>query len=1222
VRETLTGLAILVIVALLAAIVAPHFIDWNGQRARIEAELGKIAGVPVRVDGDVSILLLPVPTLAAKAVTIGSADDDIAAVAEGLEARLDIGELLRGDVAISSLTLDRPLVTVDREAIDDDAERDLVVDPAALRRYSIAELRVTRGAVRFKDEASAPPAFQDIALTAEAVTLAGPFRGSGSVVVDGRPRTVRFNAGEMSREKIPLRLAIEDAAGGSRLEVDGAFHFVRGEDAKPRRFAGRFDGAGSIVAPQGDDSIPVLWRASGPIVATQRQLDFSSLSLSLGVAPAETSLRGEAFIDLRKNGPVRARLEARQIDLDALLGEGEPRRIAPLGLAGLMSGVVGRLADLNRLGEVDGRNVGEADIEFTSEAVILGGDRLSNVHLRLGGRANAIRIDTARADLPFGGAFSFDSDDSATTGEISGRLAMRVPEARLFAGWVTGARPQPAGPRSVELAGAVRIGEDGAVTIGDGAFVVDGVRFAGEAAYRPPVRPERPQGRIAARLATGRLSLESLAATMGGPEATDLPPIDVELAIEAIDYGGQSMEGVAMSVAAEGGRVDLRRMEIADLGGARISATGHRTAEGMELETRIEGDRLEAAVAAFERFSPNLLTRRLAAASSAFGPGAVDISIGSRWDQRSATSSTAVTVAGDLAGTRLAANGTWRGGATVEPSNLTILLEAADAVRLARQLGLPVDEAAANAPSGPAKLRFDAGGTIPTGFAITVRAEGVASSLDFDGVLTLASQTPLTGALTVGSYDVGRLAALAGLRTAFIAPGKPGRVTGRVLASTSKLTLTDMDTRFGEMAYGGEIAFDFLRGGSVKGQIRASEVDIAALLEIPFGDWPQAAPGETLPSRAFGPSERPVLNGDLWIEASQGRIRPDLVLSDPRFVLRFDKGFLAFEHVDARIAGGRITGDVTLRRVGDAVQASSSLKATDLDLERFGPPGLLARITGAVKASTIGASPKALVEALAGAGSFEIANLQAPGLDPGALQRVAASVERAGASSQAGRGAAGLEGLEPQLERELARAPLVLGSARIDLSIANGVARFAPVGAETRGALIAASGSLDLNEGVVNARLSMQTREPVGRSSIRPQAVLSWSGPLLSPTRRIDVGSLATAVTEEAIRIEQERSAIFEEDLKERAMFNRRLKADRAQIAFREAQIAAEREAERSRLEMERARLEAEAMRAYRAARGLPAERTPVAPISAPAAGGFSLGPALPPAAFQPPPAP
>ncbi len=72
-QTTLLGLAIALILALLAALVGPYFIDWNTYRPRFEAEASRLVGLPVRVGGAIDVRILPTPTLLLNGVEIGAA---------------------------------------------------------------------------------------------------------------------------------------------------------------------------------------------------------------------------------------------------------------------------------------------------------------------------------------------------------------------------------------------------------------------------------------------------------------------------------------------------------------------------------------------------------------------------------------------------------------------------------------------------------------------------------------------------------------------------------------------------------------------------------------------------------------------------------------------------------------------------------------------------------------------------------------------------------------------------------------------------------------------------------------------------------------------------------------------------------------------------------------------------------------------------------------------
>src|SRR3954447_25609806 len=71
VQTTLLGLAIAFIIALLAALVGPFFVDWNQFRPQFEAEASRVIGARVRVEGALDARLLPAPSLRLASVVVG-----------------------------------------------------------------------------------------------------------------------------------------------------------------------------------------------------------------------------------------------------------------------------------------------------------------------------------------------------------------------------------------------------------------------------------------------------------------------------------------------------------------------------------------------------------------------------------------------------------------------------------------------------------------------------------------------------------------------------------------------------------------------------------------------------------------------------------------------------------------------------------------------------------------------------------------------------------------------------------------------------------------------------------------------------------------------------------------------------------------------------------------------------------------------------------------------
>src|ERR1700723_3635574 len=105
VQTTLLGLAIAFILALIAALIGPYFIDWNQFRPQFEAEATQVIGAPVRVGGELDARLLPTPTLRLRSLVVGGPNDLGKVRADKLDVEFSLGSLMRGEWRADQLTI-------------------------------------------------------------------------------------------------------------------------------------------------------------------------------------------------------------------------------------------------------------------------------------------------------------------------------------------------------------------------------------------------------------------------------------------------------------------------------------------------------------------------------------------------------------------------------------------------------------------------------------------------------------------------------------------------------------------------------------------------------------------------------------------------------------------------------------------------------------------------------------------------------------------------------------------------------------------------------------------------------------------------------------------------------------------------------------------------------------------------------------------------------------
>src|SRR3978361_1488669 len=71
VQATLLSFAIALILALVTALVGPHFVDWNRYRGEFEAKASQLTGMPVHITGPIDARILPTPTLLLQNIEMG-----------------------------------------------------------------------------------------------------------------------------------------------------------------------------------------------------------------------------------------------------------------------------------------------------------------------------------------------------------------------------------------------------------------------------------------------------------------------------------------------------------------------------------------------------------------------------------------------------------------------------------------------------------------------------------------------------------------------------------------------------------------------------------------------------------------------------------------------------------------------------------------------------------------------------------------------------------------------------------------------------------------------------------------------------------------------------------------------------------------------------------------------------------------------------------------------
>jgi hypothetical protein len=1141
VRDALTFLAGLVLLALLAALVGPGFVDWSQHRALVEDRLKAIAGVDIVTTGPIELRLLPSPRIAISGLRIGDADPQgTRATATAMRAEMDLAPLLKGEVKLSSVSFDGVDVTL---ALRGGALAAPPLPPGAAIP-SIAQLTVTRGQITAIDEQGSIRAALPFAFEASLPGGPGPSRIEGEIA----GRSFRLTTGDRDAAG-RVRVKLASAAAASRAEFDGWAELLR---LPGDRLALRPEGQASFVLSKPGEPQPLLTIA-GKLQAEAAGWTLSALSVDGGPLGR---VEGEANWSLDWKQPARIALQTRRIDLAGLFAPG------PLGDAA---------AGLGWLEPF----VPDLDLRLAADQLSYRGEEATEGRLQLQRRAKAWRLAGGQAK------FSGATARVEPSGDAGLRAILDAPDLRRIA-LAMQRLDLPQGLAEDiaalgQIAGSVELQpRPGALEGAPGEWRIAAWELQGRFGQA------RGAGDLSARrlLLNGTLTgadLLFLVRPVAALAALVPRDLDVEMAGNALRIGDGASGSGRIAALRENGRWRMTELEGRGFGGLTASLRRSPQAPGFALalsapqadaigalaERLVEQRQLAQGLRAIKGLSPLRLEGRV-------------VEKGQVWavDAAGQAGSLALEVSGEVD-----AAGRWRG--------VELALSSTQRGALFRALGLPEPADAGVATKLSARLG-EAGPAFVLSGADGLSAEalgpwGPDGTLPGTG-LSLIVSAPRPSALLPGFAAAG---------------AEPLNGRARLGFNEGSVRLEGIEAEMGGAVRG---SFSVAASGAVSGALVLPSLDLGAL-----AGWITGGAAATGPEGAW--------SGARFAEA---RKLPDLSLtvSSERFLVPMAgalSGQVKIESREQRLglseirldgAGLSIAGSMETERAGSQLSVRLSGEAQGVELARlFGPDfsgvGALSLQLGAA-----GESPARLAASLTGAGQFKGRNLALSRLDPNALDRIAGQLASDVLVADAAQ-------LAAAVRQAVEGGGWRLGDLALPFVISAGVARLSPFVDERPNAGLSAAGALDLRSGAAELRAALQGKTiPRGWTGPLPQIAVTWRGPWRAAARSYDVSVLSNAVSQRALQREIERVEALEADIRERAAFNRRLRAERERREEEARATAAEARRREERAREERLREERE--RAERAPAPQPA------PIFSPAA----APPLPPPVEINPVPAP
>jgi uncharacterized protein involved in outer membrane biogenesis len=1110
VQSTLLGIAIVVIVALVTALVGPLFIDWGRYRPTFEAEASRFLGTPVRITGAIDARILPSLTLSLRGIELGPSGPSSRTRAQSLDVEFALGPLVRGQWSAAALHLRRPELSLglDRTGRLESLPFTLGLGPD---QVSIDRLVVDDGIITIRDAASGTRMVLDqLWFHGDMRSLAGPVKGEGAFVTSGQLYGYSLNAARRGEDGgTKLRLSLDPADRPLAIETEGTLWVDAG--------APRYEGTATLVRPvglvlaDGKKLVSEPWRLASHIKANATSALLEQLEFQYGPEERGIKLTGTADMQFGLHPRFEGVLSARQVDLDRSFARADDTNRLPL--ATLRSFAAG-LGDAIRPSILVKLGIG-------IDTLTLGGAALQSVRGDIESDAEAWNLQTFEFRAP-----------GATQVKLSGRLKV-TPNATEFVGpavidssdpsalvaWIEGlSEPPKMAMGSMRVRGDVTLGSE-RIAVERLSADADRKAFEGRFSYlfaagSKPARLDAalsaPDVDVDAAIALGK-------AAFAGSKLDKPGEIALAIDVGRATFGGVEAKRAAANIEFDAGGLRIERLSISDLAGAALNASGRIDASSAPrgaLSLVLDAQKLDGVAALAAKFAPGIAERIQAFAQHA-APAKLSATLNVEpLAGEQSKSATKLIVDGKLG----AAHASFIGDATGElaapaAADMRVegLLESDDGGALIALLGLDhtltVDRRAG-------RLTLSASGT--AGADIRVDGKITAGGLDaaVAGTVRWPQQDPKANLdLSASAADV------TPLRREDLAPA-PVSVKTKIALAGDTLTFRDFTVNLAGSAVRGQISLALGQPIRLDGRIAAETIDVPTVITSAIG-MPAPSGARTNAQwsiEPFASSPLAGFEGKIPFYAVRATIAPGTVAQQVRGVVRFEPSGIALEESEGNLADGHLLVQANVRRDESGLSAHGKISLTNADLAVLGgaPSRAAGRMSVQVEADAAGLSPATLVGALTGSGTMSVEAAQFNGLDPAAIETAIASVDR------------GLPVDSPKISDVVTGAleagKLNVPSATGTITISSGRARLASLAVPAQGADVSVNTVLDFVEQTLDGRVTLSgAPKSNAPGSLRPQLSVDFKGPIIAPRRSVDLSAFIGWLTLRSVERETKR---------------------------------------------------------------------------------------------------
>ena len=1103
-QTTLLGLAIAFILALIAALIGPYFVDWNQFRPQFEAEASRIIGAPVRVAGKLDARLLPTPTLRLHSLTLGGANDLGKLRADRLNVEFSLGSLMRGQWRATELTVNGAAVDLGLDA------RGRIDLPATNGTFDLASLAIDRlsltGRIALHDAASRTTLeLNDVAFSGDVRSLAGSVRGDGNFKLGDARYPFRITSAQTpDGGSLRVHLTIDPGDRPVAADLDGVLAF---ETRIPH-----FDGAVSVAVPpskpRAGEAVRTTWKVTARVKADPAGAKFDQVEASYGGEDSALKLAGTGEARFGASPLLHAVLSARQLDADRFMASSEPIRVLPALRAALAAIPQPPIP---------------AQIEFSSEQIMLGGRPLQNIaaELHVDGKSWTFH----RLDLRAPGATQITLNGAAmrpgVSDSLSGKLSVESSDPDTLVAWLQGrSEVNRHSQKPLRLNGNVTIAANHLAIEAlraefDGGAVDGRVAFSQAAANKG--------SRIEAEFKADRLDLDaasSFVRSLAGPQGEWPDEAKFSLDIGRALSAGQELRPFTAKVGYSPTTLSLEQLQFGRANGVTTDATGHldRTNATGQLKLQSTAASLGEIAGLITPIVP-VLGSRLEAVGNEPGPARLKLDLSLDKNQQQADHVNARAVL-DINAPQL------KGVTTLSAQPLVAAIRDIDVEKLRNseftlQSKLSSERASAllallgldrvvAAGQGTAQFESSVSGAWHRPLQLKARISGGGVDAEAQGTAEPFASEPSANA-NVRVRNVN-------LMPLFGASDKSAQnvsLSSRVTLAGNKLTFDDLDSSVAGSRLRGRLAMTFGPEKSIDGEVGLDTLDLGPAFAAVLGAAGQDVAEPLTAGFLKGWRSR------IAFEALRGTLPGGSELRPVSGTIKSDGQSITLDPVKGSVGGGEVSASIDAR---ESVKEGANGLALNARVEFSGVDGAALRYRGLampkgrtslqMALSTEGRSAAALTGALSGNGTLTLESAEIKGLDPRAFD-VAIHASDSGQAADDNR-------LRQIVEPALSAGPLLIGPAQIPFTIRDGRLRVSATTLEGKEARAIVSGGYDIPADQADIRANLASTV-IGSANSRPEIQLLAAGSPDKLHRMVDLTSLSSWLAVRAIDRETRR---------------------------------------------------------------------------------------------------